>query len=130
MLSCGSILFHKDFVFDDGTSKDKYIIVLGGDAESLVVAKTTSKGKRYRTDHGCQSGSPEPAFYLPQGSSCLPEPTWICLGRLQPVPRRKAAAQLRTRRMRKIGHLSPEQARDVQFCALGSVNYPGLKAGA
>lgn len=120
MIPCGSILLHKNFRFEDGATADKYLVVLGDQDNSLVVAKTTSKGDRYRNDFGCQAGNRFPAFYLPRGSCCLPKCTWICLGHFYELKTAKVAALIVANDIVRMGHLSAEQARDVQFCAIGS----------
>lgn len=50
MILPGHILFHRDFKFNDGATKDKYLVVLGKSDHHVVVAKTTSKGSRYRPE--------------------------------------------------------------------------------
>ncbi len=120
MVPCGSILLHKNFRFEDGAIAEKYLVVLGGQNERLVVVKTTSKGSRYRNDFGCQAGNRFPAFYLPRGSCCLPKCTWICLGQFYELKVAEVAALIVANDIIRVGHLSAEQARDVQFCAIGS----------
>lgn len=120
MVPCGSILLHKNFRFEDGTTADKYLVVLADKDERFVAAKTTSRGDRYRNDFGCQSGSRFPAFYLPKGSCCLPKCTWICLGQFYELKAAELATLMLASDVVRVGELSADQARDVQFCAVGS----------
>lgn len=49
MPQTGQILFHKSFVFEDGSKGDKLFIVLNncGNKEECLVLKTTSQSRRY-----------------------------------------------------------------------------------
>ncbi|NAT15842.1 hypothetical protein [Pseudomonas syringae] len=117
----GTILFHKDFKFSDGATKDKYLVVLGNiDSGVVLAAKTTSKGHRYRIDFGCQSGSYFPAFYLPRGSCCLPLCTWICLDEFYELKADILTRDMVSGQVYKHGELIASLARDLQFCAKGS----------
>ena len=113
----GSIIFHKDFLFADGTSKDKYLVVLGGNASSVITAKTTSKGSRYRLDHGCQAGNRFAAFLLTVGCCCLPKSTWICFSEFYEIPVAVLTARRAAGEVFHFGQLAPELTRDVQACA-------------
>lgn len=118
MFRCGAILHHRNFVFGNGTAKDKYLMIIGSEATYLIATTITSNGKRYRMDAGCQSGNRHPAFHLPIGTSCLPKSSWICLNdfyRLNPLDLLRLA---RKSWVRKIGRLGTEQARSVQLCAI------------
>jgi hypothetical protein len=115
----GNILFHKDFVFADGGSADKYLVVVGSAATHVVFAKTTSNGSRYRNDHGCQAGSYFSAFLLTRGCCCLPLNTWICLTEFYELTLAELHERLFSGVMRRYGTLDPSLARDVQVCAAG-----------
>jgi hypothetical protein len=71
----GTILRIKDYVFEDGTSKDKYLIILHKDNQSTIVihSLTTSKKKNTNPDaqFGCNTYKKDdfvtiPYFYFPQ----------------------------------------------------------------
>ena len=112
----GTILLHKDFVFADGATADKYLIILGSEGGVAVVAKTTSKGARYRNDHGCQAGSRFPAFLLTVGCCCLPKNTWVCIDEFYEIPTADLQAKLVAGQVYKHGELSAELTRDLQAC--------------
>lgn len=121
MILPGHILFHRDFKFNDGATKDKYPVVLGKSDHHVVVAKTTSKGSRYRNDFGCQSGNRFPAFYLPQGSCCFPVCTWICLDEfyeLTVAGRDSLSSRIIAGQINRFGSLADNIVRDIQFCAM------------
>jgi hypothetical protein len=125
----GRILFHKQFVFSDGASADKYLVVLGVTGNSLVVAKTTSKGRNYRNDHGCQAGSYFPAFLLTAGCCCLPLNTWICLGEFYELKKSQVSGGIVTGAIRMYGLLTPDLIKDVQVCAVSTDDISAAQEG-
>ncbi|MBF22853.1 MAG: hypothetical protein CML18_04325 [Pusillimonas sp.] len=115
----GAILLHKNFVFSDGTTKDKYLIVLGLSAGIVVTVKTTSKGHRYRNDHGCQSGNFYPAFLLTVGCCALPLNTWVCLTEFYELQETELTQGISSGEVFRFGYLDTELTKDLQFCAKG-----------
>lgn len=113
----GTILLHRNFQFSDGTSKAKYLIILGRSDGVSIAAKTTSKGHRYRNDHGCQCGNYYPAFLLSQGCCCFQLSTWVCLDELLELKDADLSAGLVNGLIYRYGSLSNELTRDIQFCA-------------
>jgi len=75
----GTLLFDPNFRFHDGDTGKKILICLGTSQGITLVIKTTSQGRRYRNDWGCQNNHIYPCFHLTQGSCCLHKPTWACL---------------------------------------------------
>ena len=68
MLSPGNILHIKDFVFSDGTSKDKYLIVLCRDGEDYVVINLPSSQVYVNSDdikEGCISNNVKHCYHFP-----------------------------------------------------------------
>ena len=117
----GTIYLHKDFLFADGTTKDKYLVVLGNLKDGIVlVAKTTSQGHHYRNDFGCQSANRFAAFFFPAKSTCFQKNTWVCLSELYELGENKLTQGLATGDVFRIGSLGNAFTRDVQFCAKGS----------
>lgn len=113
----GTILLHKNFVFNDGTTKDKYLIIIGCSETIYVAAKTTSKGHKYRNDHGCQSANYYPAFLLTAGCCCLPLNTWICLSEFYEINKDVLLQGVANGDIFRRGNLEDPIIRDVQFCA-------------
>lgn len=116
----GTILFHKNFVFSDGTVKNKYLVVVAKTESILLVAKTTSKGHNYRLDHGCQAGNYFAAFLLTQGCCCLPLNTWICLDEFYELELPSVVNDVLSGDIQQHGVLDPELAKDVQHCAVST----------
>lgn len=121
----GKILLHRNFVFSDGTTKDKYLIIIGRVDEKVLAVKTTSKGHRYRNDFGCQSGSRFPAFLLTAGSCCFPRNTWVCLGDFYEIESDELSLKVSGGQVYTYGVLPPELLRDIQFCAKGCDDISG-----
>lgn len=113
----GTILLHKNFVFADGTTKDKYLVVLGNSSGVIVAAKTTSKGSRYRNEHGCQSGNYFPAFLLTAGCCCMPLNTWVCLSEFYEFQDTRLVQGVTAGDIFRQGLLGDSLTRDLQFCA-------------
>lgn len=117
----GTIYLHKEFLFADGTSKDKYLVVLGNLKNGIVlVAKTTTQGHHYRNDFGCQSANRFAAFFFPAKSTCFPKNTWICLSEFYELSENQLTQGLAIGDVFRIGNLGSAFTRDVQFCAKGS----------
>ena len=116
----GTILFHKRFVFRDGSSADKYLVVLAKTNSVLLVAKTTSKGHHYRLDHGCQAGNYFPAFLLTAGCCCLPLSTWICFSEFYELKVSAAQSGVVGGDIQQRGLLDPDLTKDVQACAVNT----------
>jgi|SRR5450830_830873 len=115
----GTVLLHRDFVFADGSSADKYLLILARTEALLLVAKTTSKGSRYRNDHGCQAGNHYPAFLLTLGCCFFPRGTWVCLNEFYELRTSQVTSKMVGGVIYKAGELHDELTRDVQACAAG-----------
>lgn len=126
----GAIFLHKQYAFQDGGIADKYFVVLGEDSGILVAAKTTSKGDRYRNEHGCQSGNYFAAFMLTKGCCALPLNTWICLSEFYEFSMRDLQSKLIAGTVFSHSALKPELTLDVQFCAIGCDDISSTQEGA
>lgn len=117
----GTVYLHKDFLFADGTTKDKYLVVLGNLKNGIVLAaKTTSQGHHYRNDFGCQSANRFAAFFFPANSTCFQKNTWVCLSDFYEISENQLTQGLAIGDVFRIGHLGNTFTRDLQFCAKGS----------
>jgi hypothetical protein len=115
----GDIFLHKQFAFRDGGVADKFFVVLGESSGILVAAKTTSKGHRYRNEHGCQAGSYFAAFMLTRGCCVLAHDTWVCLSEFYEFTLNNLTSKLVSGTVYAHGSLNEELTLDVQFCAAG-----------
>lgn len=66
----GTVIFSDKFEFRDGTSKEKFAIVLNDDAAGYyLVLRTTSNPDEKGYSPGCQVNNKRPNFYIPRGIS-------------------------------------------------------------
>lgn len=121
----GKVLLHRSFVFADGTTKDKYLVIVGRADQKVLAVKTTSKGHRYRNDFGCQSASRFPAFFLTAGCCCFPRNTWVCLGDFYELDADDLSRKVGLGQVYPFGILPEELLRDIQFCAKGCDDISG-----
>ncbi len=79
----GAVLHWKDFTFEDGTTKNKYFVVLGAKpASDCLMAIATSQPKRRSYQPGCHAN--EGYFHIPGGSKdYFPKDTWLLLMEFQ-----------------------------------------------
>lgn len=51
----GTLFFDRHFQFHDGEEGPKILVALGTGHGVTIVVKTTSQGRRYRNEYGCQA---------------------------------------------------------------------------
>lgn len=122
-------MLHRDFVFEDGDTAHKYLVIIGRVDERLLVVKTTSQGHRYRNDFGCQSANRYPAFLLTAGCCCFPKHTWVCLGDFYELEADDLVQKVAAGQVYQFGILPAELLRDIQFCAKGSDDISAYQEG-
>jgi len=84
----GQILCYKDFPFEDGSKRNKLLVVLNDSERDSVclVLKTTSQSKHYEgVVKGCNPR--EKAFFVPTNwEQCFTVDTYIQLPQIIPIP--------------------------------------------
>ena len=79
-LKVGEVLFDPSFVFPDGQTKGKLLIILARSlANDFIVARTTSNPQRKSFQYGCHNDEPDPNFSIPKTTGAFPKDTWVCL---------------------------------------------------
>ena len=76
----GTVLHHRDFQFEDGTKRDKYLIILGANpgCDCLCVLTTTQQWK-LESQRGCHH-KPRTYFFIPgDGKNFFLKNTWVVL---------------------------------------------------
>lgn len=116
----GSIFFHPQFQFHDGTRADKLVFVLGGTSSKIVTAKTTSQEKHRRLDHGCQASDRFPGFLMTVGCCFLKQNTWLCFNEFYEFNLSQLQAVMGCGKIYRIGEVAAEITRDAQACAVSS----------
>lgn len=118
----GTIFTDQNFVFHDGEVGNKILISLGAKSGVVVVAKTTSRGHRYKTVFGCQVKDRFPNYYLVQNCCVLSKPTWICLDEFYEFSANQLVQKHFAGHTKCIGNLPDEITADLICCALNSLD--------
>lgn len=116
----GTLFFYRNFKFQDGEKKDKIIIVLGSLKGIVLVVKTTSQGRRFLLEYGCQVNHRFPNFHLVKNSCCLPKPTWVVLDDFYELKNAELLERHFAGDICRIGKLSEELTVDLIECAIQS----------
>lgn len=127
----GTILFDRQFVFHDGATGEKLLVVLtDGGGGSYIVVKTTSNGHRYGLEFGCQLNTRFPCYFLPRGSCCLNDNSWLCLDEFYEFEKGALIQRVMERRVDRIGVLPEDLTLELIGCAMGSEDISIAQAGA
>jgi len=116
----GTLFFDTRFVFHDGEEGQKIIVVLGSGQGVTIGVKSTSQGRRYRNDYGCQSDHRFPNFHLPRGSCCLSKPTWVCLDEYYEFRDSELLQRHFSAEINRIGVLTDAITIELLECALAT----------
>lgn len=117
-----SIILHDNFQFHDGAIGKKYLVVLGSHNGQSVLVKTTSQGRRYLLDFGCQITHRHPNFHLVKGCCCFPAPTWVCLDEFYLLKQSDLLAKHFKGEVFKFGELDSSLYKLLISCALESLD--------
>lgn len=130
-LQVGEILFDPNFVFPDGHTKGKLLIILArSQANDYIVARTTSNPQRKSFNYGCHNDEPDPNFSIPQTTGAFPKDTWVCLDYLLDMDNLKLEAEVTAGRIAQKGLLRTEILKGVMACATGAEDIDGRQATA
>lgn len=116
-LAFGCVIHWKDFVFSDGETADKFLVVLGCKPGCNIIAVVgTSKQHRRTFQPGCNSA--QGYFHIPGGGKdFFPKDTWLVLS--EPYEFR-AADFIRAAMVEKSlvvkGHLRTDVANGIRNC--------------
>ncbi len=124
----GALFFDRHFRFRDGEEGEKILIALGTAHGVTIVVKTTSQGKRYRNDYGCQADHRFPNFYLVQGCCCLSKPTWVCLDEYYELKDSELVQRHFSGDVNRIGELSEKITVELMECAVQTDDISGQQA--
>lgn len=117
-MTSGTILTDTQFLYSDGTTGKKILIVLNdGEVGHYIVIKTTSKDTYKGLVYGCQSHDRYPNFYLPKGSCCLRKHTWALLDQFFEFDRVHMLTHGVSGRIRQIGVLPTAILKELLICA-------------
>lgn len=116
-IGVGAILHHEKFTFEDGTYKNKYLVVIGAKQnQDYLVAVTTSKQWRRGRTQGC-SHRPHTYFFLPkEEENFFPKDTWIVLHDARPMSRAEMIKKGLTAIVTIKGNLTKERTAEIRDC--------------
>ena len=130
-LQVGDILFDPNFVFPDGQTKGKLLIILARSlANDYIVARTTSNPQRKSFTYGCHNDEPDPNFSIPQTIGAFPKDTWVSLDYLLNLDDLQLEAAVAAGRISQKGVLPTNILKDVMNCASGAEDIDGRQATA
>jgi hypothetical protein len=83
-MKAGSILFFKDFQFEDGIKKDKLLLILNNpiDAEPYLLCPTTSQQHNRKKILGCHSQNNY--YFIDQNQDKFVKDTWVVFHKIYP----------------------------------------------
>ena len=116
----GTLFFDRHFRFYDGEEGQKILVALGTVHGVTLVVKTTSQGRRFRNDFGCQTDHRFPNFHLVKGCCCLSKPTWVCLDEYYEFKDSELLQRHFSSDINRIGLLTDEIVIALMECALRS----------
>lgn len=117
----GTILFDDEFKFTDSSVGKKILIILNdGNPGFYIIVKTTSKSAYKSAEYGCQLSNRYPNFFLPKGSCCLNEDTWIQLDQYFEFTAHELVSRHFTGQIKRIGILPKEIIYQLLDCAIKS----------
>ncbi len=105
MPKAGQILYHKNFIFTDGNTGSKLVVVLntGDNSKTSIVLKTTKQSARYSyATPGCNSC--KNVFYiLKECEQDFPQDTYVQMDNVYPI---NVEQLLNNEQVSFVGHLS------------------------
>lgn len=117
----GTILCDEKFKFSDGTIGKKILIVLNdGNPGFYLVVKTTSRSVYKGIQSGCQINDRYPNFFLPEGSCCLKQDTWVQLDQFFEIKTHELVAKHFAGQVNIIGLLPNDIIEQLLICSISS----------
>jgi len=114
----GQILYHKNFIFIDGNTGTKLVVVLntGDNSEISLILKTTSQSKRYEgVGKGCNPQ--KRVFFVPAGwQRCFKLDTYIQLSQILEISTEKLLKGVFSKNIRMIDSLSADCFAQLKNC--------------
>ncbi len=118
----GTILHDQKFLFTDGTTGNKLIILLTSQVDGYfyIAAKTTSREKYKKKNSGCQHKDAHPNFFIPRGTSSFPIDTWVSLSEFYDLKSKELLQRHFTGDIKTIGDLDINLTKKLLICSLQS----------
>lgn len=122
----GAILHHRNFMFKDGSEKNKYLVILGAkpNHDYLCVLTTTSQWIRKR-QKGCHH-KPRTYFFIPQNTAnFFSKDTWLILSKPRILSRPKMLEKRTEKIIQVKGNLNDTLTADICKCLTDSEDLSG-----
>lgn len=111
----GDILHYKDFVFENGTVKNKYFIVLHGDPCLTLI--TTSQSLRYPMVETLGCHAAKMTFFIPIGQvNIFTKPTYLVMQRIYELPKNKIEKSIASHQIIKKATLPLPLFNSIKKC--------------
>lgn len=112
----GAVLHWSGFEFEDGSTKNKYFVVLGAKPESdCLVVIATSRPKDRSYSPGCHQN--EGYYHIPGGGKdFFPEDTWLLLMECRAMGLAEVLKAAMARELTVSGKLRTEIANAIRNC--------------
>ncbi len=118
----GAVFFDNNFVFHDGSSSAKLLVVLGCKSGTVLIVKTTSKIYGKGITYGCQPTNRFHNFYLPQNCGHFDKDTWICLDEFYEISQAEMLQKRFAGNVKHICDINENITREIQDCAKKSID--------
>lgn len=116
-LAVGEVLHDPAFVFRDGETGNKLLVVLAIEGGICLVARTTSQPQRKSRSYGCHHEDAQPNFYLPLEARIFPKDTWLCLDYLTELQADAMQASVNAGQIKSRTRITPGVLREMLDCA-------------
>lgn len=117
----GDVYHFPDYVFPDGSSRDKFIVLLAVTrASDWIVVRTTSRQNGRPTHPPCYHGYPYPGYFVELADGLFRLPTWIALDRFDALDSKAFAARAKSRHVELKGRLGRSLFAGLLRCCVQS----------
>jgi hypothetical protein len=116
-INYGTVIFHSDFVFNDGDRSPKLILVIGWHEECATTLLITSRPPPTDVGYGCHS---DRNLYKVRSlpTNCLDKDTYVQLARFGDLKPAMANHQGWISKAKVIGKLPEQTTNEIKNCAL------------
>lgn len=115
MIVKGTILFHRKFIYKNGSLGKKLLVILNSPSkgESFLFVKTTSRQNDKPKTPGCIEDSTRSLFYVPPKKDFFDSDTWVQMYSFETVDYNSI---VNSPDIKKLGSLKPKTVNDIVDC--------------
>lgn len=120
-LAPGDVIYFPSYVFPDGETRDKFVVLLAlTKGRDWVLARTTSRQHSRPTNPSCFHGDPYPGYHIGMLPGVFKKPTWVVLDRFDDFEEVGLLKLLAKKEVSKVGSLRPNILISLLECCAGS----------